>query len=82
MKKNKINILVLGADGFIGSNLIKSLQKENKYKIVAFDLFKNGTSKNIHTFDESLIMFQGNFLNKEDIKNALHGIDYIFHFVS
>ena len=63
MTINKINILILGADGFIGSNLVKSLRKEKKYKIFAFDLFKDGVSKNIQSFDRNLIMIQGNFLN-------------------
>lgn len=75
-------ILVLGADGFIGSNLVKSLQKEKKYKIFAFDLFKDGISKNIHSFNDNLVMIQGNFLNREDIKKAVKGIDYVFHFIS
>lgn len=76
------SILILGADGFIGSNLVKALQREEKYKIFAFDLFKDGVSKNINSFDKNLIMIQGNFLNKEDLRNALKGIDYVFHFIS
>lgn len=75
-------ILILGADGFIGSNLAKALQKENIYKIFAFDLFRGGISRNICSFDENLIMVPGDFLNKEDIKSALRGVDYVFHFVS
>src|SRR3989339_350662 len=71
----RTNILVLGADGFIGSNLVKSLQKDEAYKIFTFDLFKNGVSKNINYFDDNLIMVHGNFLNKEDLKNALKNID-------
>jgi UDP-glucose 4-epimerase len=82
VSKNKPKILVLGADGFIGSNLVKYLQKEKKYKIFAFDLFKDGISKNIQSFDDDLVMIQGNFLNKDDIRKSLVGIDYIFHFVS
>ncbi len=77
----RTNILVLGADGFIGSNLVKSLQKDEAYKIFTFDLFKNGVSKNINYFDDNLIMVHGNFLNKEDLKNALKNIDYVFHFI-
>ena len=82
MKKNNINILILGADGFIGSNLVESLHKEKHYKIFAFDLFKDGISKNIPSFDEDLVMVQGNFLNINDLRNALKGIDYVFHFIS
>lgn len=75
-------ILVLGADGFIGSNLVKSLHKEGKYKIFAFDLFKDGISRNLDCFDDNLIMIQGNFLNREDLKKSLKGVDYVFHFIS
>jgi UDP-glucose 4-epimerase len=82
MKLNKIQILILGADGFIGSNLVKSLQKEKKYKIFAFDHFRGGVSRNIQSFDKDLVMVPGDFLNKEDIKKALVGIDYVFHFIS
>jgi len=82
MKKDNIKILILGADGFIGSNLIKSLQKDRQYKIYAFDLFKDGISRNIESFDDNLIMLQGNFLNREDLKKAVAGMDYVFHFIS
>lgn len=78
----KKKLLILGADGFIGSNLAKSLHKERKYKIFAFDLFKDGISRNLDCFDDDFIMIQGNFLNKEDLKKALKGIDYVFHFIS
>jgi UDP-glucose 4-epimerase len=82
MKEIKEKILVLGADGFIGSNLIKSLQKEKKYQLFAFDLFCDGVSKNIHSFGSDLTMVPGNFLNKDDLKKAIQDIDYVFHFVS
>lgn len=78
----KKKLLILGADGFIGSNLAKSLHKERKYKIFAFDLFKDGISRNLDCFDDDFIMIQGNFLNREDLKKALKGIDYVFHFIS
>lgn len=75
-------ILILGADGFIGSNLAKSLHKEKKYRIFAFDIFKDGVSRNLDCFDKDFQMIQGNFLNREDLKKSLKGIDYVFHFIS
>lgn len=81
-KRKKTQVLILGADGFLGSNLAKSLRKNSKYKILAFDLFKDGFAKNIDAFDRDFVMFQGNFLNREDVRKALSGIDYVFHFVS
>jgi UDP-glucose 4-epimerase len=80
MKKKKL--LILGADGFLGSNLAKSLRKDNKYKIILFDLFKNGEARNLSDFDQNFEMMPGNFLNREDLKKALQGADYVFHYIS
>jgi UDP-glucose 4-epimerase len=82
MRRNKINILVLGADGFIGSNLTRVLLKEKKYQIRAFDLFKDGQSRNLGDIRNKIEIFPGNFLNKDDLRKALRGIDYVFHFIS
>ena len=76
-------ILILGADGFIGSNLIKTLLKNKKqYSIRAFDLFKNNRSRNLEEVKDKVEFFSGNFLNKDDLGNALKDIDYVFHFIS
>lgn len=80
MKKS--NVLVLGADGFIGSNLIRSLLSEEKYFIRAFDLFKDGQSRNLDDLRDKIEIFPGNFLNHEDIRKAVEHMDYVFHFVS
>jgi UDP-glucose 4-epimerase len=81
MEKNE-KILILGADGFIGSNLIKSLLRDGMYEIRAFDLFKDGHSKNLKEVENKIEIFSGNFLNRDDIGRALEGIDYVFHFIS
>ncbi len=82
MSKERELILVLGADGFIGSNLIKKLLKKNKYKIRAFDLFKDGKTKNLKNIENKIEIFSGNFLNRNDLRNALKDVDYVFHFIS
>ncbi len=80
MKKEKI--LILGADGFLGSNLAKSMLKDGKYEIRAFDLFTDGVSRNLTGLEKKLEIFPGNFLNRVDIEKALKGVDYVFHYVS
>lgn len=79
--KNKEKILILGADGFIGSNLVKSVLRRSNTEIVAFDLFKDGKAKNLIPA-ENLTLLAGNFLNRNDIERAVDGIDYVFHFIS
>lgn len=78
----KIKVLILGADGFLGSNLAKSLLADGKFEIRAFDLFKDGLSKNLTKPEKDLEIFPGNFLNRADLKKALKGIDYVFHYIS
>jgi len=78
---NKIKILVLGADGFIGSNLIKRLIQRKDVDLVAFDLFTDGKIRNLD-FSENLEFFSGNFLNRDDIQRALEGVNYVFHCIS
>lgn len=77
----KSKILVLGADGFIGSNLVKRLSKRSDTDVVGFDLFKDGKAKNLDPA-ENLELFSGNFLNRSDLGRALRGADYVFHLVS
>jgi len=79
--KNKEKILVLGADGFIGSNLVKSLLADG-HIVRAFDLFKDGQSRNLDDVRSKIEIFPGNFLNKDDLSRALYDIDYVFHFIS
>lgn len=82
MGNPRIRILVLGADGFMGSNLVKSLVQNDRYSIRAFDLFRYGQSKNLGDVQKDVEIFSGDFLNREDVRHALEGVDYVFHFVS
>jgi nucleoside-diphosphate-sugar epimerase len=43
MKKN--HIIVTGGAGFVGSNLIQSLLKLKKFKIISIDNYSSGSSK-------------------------------------
>lgn len=73
------NVLVLGANGFIGSHLVDKLA-ENLHTIRAFDRFSSGET----LFDKSeyVEMFPGDYLNEGELREALKGMDYVFHFIS
>jgi UDP-glucose 4-epimerase len=76
------NILILGADGFIGSSMAASLLRDSKYQISAFDFFKDGKSKNLEGYRGIIEFASGDFLNRKDLKKALQNVDYVFHFLS
>jgi UDP-glucose 4-epimerase len=71
--------LVLGANGFIGSHLVDSLIAEG-HTVRAFDRFR-GRGPRFNASD-SIELFEGDFMNRHDITNALNGIEFVFHLVS
>lgn len=77
MKKNE-RILVLGANGFIGSHLVDRLAQSH-YIVRAFGRFENepkfGQSDDIE-------IYQGDFLNQNDLAEALKGVSYVIHLIS
>ena len=77
-------IVVLGGNGFIGKNLIASLSKTFEGKIVAFDKFSDYKTSTLKPFHElnNVTVISGNFLNRDDLANALAGATYVFHLVS
>lgn len=72
-------VLVLGANGFIGSHLVDDLVKEG-HTVRAFDRFSSDRVL-FHKHD-NIEMQTGDYLNNSDLENALRGIEYVFHFIS
>ena len=78
MKKNII--VVTGGAGFVGSNLILSLIKFKKYKIISIDNYSSGTRKNhIRHKNVKYLNCDTSEIHKKlnKIKNKIHTI---FHF--
>jgi len=73
--------LVLGGDGFLGSHLVDDLLLRGFF-VRAFDRFEDGKMRNLIYPQKGLEIFSGDFLNVEDIEEALQGIDTVFHFIS
>jgi UDP-glucose 4-epimerase len=69
--------LVLGANGFIGSHLVDALVGAG-HTVRAFDRAGGNTKYSA----DGVEPFYGNFLNASDLKTAVAGMDYVFHFIS
>lgn len=73
-----MNILVLGARGFIGKHLCSALVAAN-YKVRGFDLQPvNANWPDIHGVE----WMAGNFENASNVAAALDKIDLVFHLIS
>jgi UDP-glucose 4-epimerase len=70
--------LVIGANGFIGSHLVDALINSGN-TVRAFGRFKQAPLFNLN---DSIEIVKGDFLNEDDLRGALDGIEYVFHFVS
>ena len=72
------NVLVTGGAGFIGSSLVRQLEKKN-CNIIVFDNLIAGTEDNLKRTKSSLI--QGDIRNRELLRETMkiYKIDYCFH---
>ena len=70
-------VLVLGGSGFIGSHLVDALSEAGS-EVRSFDRIKSpwhSTRRNV----ESVV---GNFLDADQVADAVAGCDYVYHLVS
>jgi UDP-glucose 4-epimerase len=73
-----VNVLVIGANGFIGSHLVDRLVADG-HVVTAFDRFSSRNPSFTATPARTLI---GDFLSRGDIEAAVLGQDYVLHFLS
>ena len=71
------NYLVTGGTGFLGSNLVKGLIKDNK-KVTVFDNNFRGDLKNISHLN-NLNFIQGDIRNINELSKAMKDIDIVYH---
>jgi UDP-glucose 4-epimerase len=73
-------ILVIGGAGFVGSNLIKHLIKNSKYKVLSYDNYSTGLSSN-HFKNSRVQYINADSKNiSKVLKNKKKNIKAIFHF--
>ncbi|MCK5739668.1 SDR family oxidoreductase [bacterium] len=72
------NILVTGGAGFIGSNLVIELLKQNHH-IRVLDNFSTGKRENLHHLLDKIELIEGDLRSAEIVLQACEGMDYVLH---
>lgn len=77
-------IVVFGADGFIGQNLVRALAAVSDNQILAFDRFADYQAGGEHQFTAltNVEVVAGNFFNRDEVANVLDDTQYVFHLIS
>jgi len=70
--------LVTGGAGFIGSSIVGALLKKNAEVHILDNLF-SGKQSYIDLFRDKVEFFNGDIRDKEIVKRAMQGVDFVFH---
>jgi len=70
--------LVTGGAGFIGSNIVEELVRR-KQEIVVIDDLSTGKRENIEPFLDMITFIEGDIRDRELVRKALDGVDYVLH---
>ena len=73
--------LITGGAGFIGSNLVEYLIKNNAGHVRVLDNFSNGYLENIKAFIDlpNFELIEGDIRDYTTCVNSVDGIDYVSH---
>lgn len=73
-------VLVTGAAGFIGSNLVEDLLKHDN-EVIALDNLSTGHKENLAAFEgqSGFRFIEGDIRNLDTCKQACDGVDYVLH---
>jgi UDP-N-acetylglucosamine/UDP-N-acetyl-alpha-D-glucosaminouronate 4-epimerase len=78
---SKLSFLITGGGGFIGSNLVEYLLKNNAKKVRVIDNFSNGFRENLEEFhsNPSFELIEGDIRDLQTCIDAMKDIDYVSH---
>jgi UDP-N-acetylglucosamine 4-epimerase len=77
----KLNFLITGGGGFIGSNLVEYLLKYKAKKVRVLDNFSNGYRENLAEFMDhpAFELIEGDIRDLDTCKQAMDDMDYVSH---
>jgi UDP-glucose 4-epimerase len=70
-----MKVLITGGSGFIGSHIVEHFQ--GKAEVRVLDNLRSGFLKNLEGFKVEFI--EGSILDRNLVRKAVQGVDYIFH---
>lgn len=78
---SKYAFLITGGGGFIGSNIVEYLLKNNAKLVRVLDDFSNGFRENLEEFQDNpaFELIEGDIRDLKTCKDAMKDIDYVSH---
>jgi len=73
-----MKFLVTGGAGFIGSHIVDALAG-NGDKVKVLDDFSSGRMENLKDVFDKIELIKGDIRNKEIVRSAMEGVDYVLH---
>ena len=78
--KNKPRVLLTGASGSVGHEVLKQLTKRiNEFDITVFDIKSKPSTKILSPYMEKVKIVYGDIANKNDISKVCSDKDYVIH---
>ena len=73
-----MNFIVTGGAGFIGSQIVGHLVKNN-HSVTVIDNFHIGKMENLASFQDKIKILNADILNYDELRNAVKNTDGVFH---
>jgi UDP-glucose 4-epimerase len=70
-----MRVLVTGGAGFIGSHIVEHFQKRAEVRVL--DNLRSGFKRNLEGLRAEFV--EGSILDREAVRRALEGVDFVFH---